>query len=126
MHSCLLRRPSFYGIHVQKALTEVDEGSPVVHLCGMRRQRPSLVCLIPPHKLTLLHFVGLTRPGFERGHRRLLDDLRQRIGLEVLLAGLFLCVVFTGILLDILQLVLLLPEGIDVVIKELARLLAHI
>lgn len=77
-------------------------------------------------QLTFFDLMSLARRRFERRHWRLLDDIRQRRRLEVLLARLLLSVVLARVLLEALEAILLLTVHVDVSVEELARLLAHV
>lgn len=73
---------------------------------------------------TFLHFVTL--PRLEIGHRCRIDDLRKRRRLEVLFSGLFVGIVFTRVLLETLQSILLLPVRVHKGVEELFRLFSHV
>ena len=68
----------------------------------------------------------LSRVRLERGHRSLLDDLRQSRRLEILLPRLLLRIMLPRVLLDALQLMLLLSIVVRIMVKELRTLFSRV
>lgn len=99
----LLWRPSLEWVDRQEAPDKVDERDAVIHLSI---------------NLRLLHVLP--------GHWIRLDDLRQRVRLEILLAGLLLGVVLPGILLHALQVICPPAKIILSLLEEITSLFAHL